>query len=57
MTTIKYGTNLQQLLQSTTPQHMRKILASFYGEDDDDDDTIPSLPPTDDMPSAPQPEN
>ncbi len=22
---------------------------------EDDDDTIPSLPPTDDMPSAPQP--
>jgi len=55
MTTIKYGTNLQQLLQSTTPQNTRKILASFYGEDDDD--TIPSLPPTDDMPSAPQPES
>ena len=24
---------------------------------EDDDDTIPSLPPTDDMPSAPQPES
>lgn len=25
--------------------------------EDDDDDTIPSLPPTDDMPSAPTPED
>ena len=25
--------------------------------EDDDDDTIPSLPPTDDMPTAPVPED
>jgi len=32
------------------------LLIHSYGEDDDDD-TIPSLPPTDDMPSAPTPED